>query len=111
MVVWLSVVVCPAFTEQLGDVAGPRAPICCWRCTPAMYNGLHYNPEQADGKQPRLVGCHSPLVVHRLSNGRAYLLADKLERVGAERGDQISSVCVVSEVPFSEMSMSLFAAT
>jgi len=52
-----------------------------------MYDDLHYKPEQADGKQPLLVGCHSPLVVQRLSNGSAFLLADKLKRVGAERGD------------------------
>jgi len=63
MVVWLSVVVCPACIEQLGDKAGPRAPICSWRCAPAMYDDLHYKPEQADGKQPLLVGCHTPLVV------------------------------------------------
>jgi len=101
MVVWLSVAVCPAYIEQLGDGTGPRAPICCWRCAPAMYDDLHYKPEQTDGKQPLLVECHSPLVVQRLSNGRAYLLADNLKRVGTERGDKISSVLVVSEVRFS----------
>jgi len=52
-----------------------------------MYDDLHHKPEQADGKQPLLVGCHSPLVVQRLSNGRAYFQADKLKRVEAERGD------------------------
>ena len=83
----LSEVVCPACIEQLGDGVGPRAPICCWRCEPAMYDDLHYKPEQADGKQPLPDGCHSPLVLQRLSDGRAYLLADKLKRVWAERGE------------------------
>jgi len=87
MVVWLSVFVCPACIEQLRDGSGPRAPICCWRCAPAMYDDLHYKPEQADGRQPLLVGCHSPLVRQRLYNGRAYLLADKWKRVVAKRSD------------------------
>jgi len=97
IVVWLSVVVCPAYIEQLGNGAGPRAPICCWQCAPAMYDDLHDKLEQTDGKQLLLVGCHSPLVVQRLSNGRTYLLEDKMKRVGAERGDKINSVLVVSD--------------
>jgi len=52
-----------------------------------MYDDLHYKPEQADGRQPLLVGCHSPLVRQRLYNGRAYLLADKWKRVVAKRSD------------------------
>ena len=81
-VVWMSLVVCPACIDQLGDGAGPSAPICCWRCAPTKYDDLHYRPEQASGKEPHLVGCHAPLVVQRLSNGRVYSLVEELKTIG-----------------------------
>ena len=81
IVTWLSVVVCTACIEQLGAGAGPRAPICCWRCAPSKYDESHYRAALHDG-EPGLLGCHAPLVVQRLPNGRTYLLIYKLKMMG-----------------------------
>jgi len=79
---WMSLVVCPACIDQLGDGAGPSAPICCWRCAPTKYDDLQDRPEHASRKEPHLVGCHAPLVVQRLSNGRVYSLVAELKTIG-----------------------------
>jgi len=57
-------------------------PICCWRCAPTKYDDLHNRPEQASGKERHLVGCHAPLVVERLSNGRVYSPVEELKQSG-----------------------------
>ena len=91
IVIWLSVVVCPACIEQLGDEAGPSAPICCWRCAPSKYDENHYRPGSVDDDGSRLNGCHAPLVVQRLSIGRTNILIDELKRMNVSGGGERSA--------------------
>jgi len=65
---WLSVIVCPTCNDQEGQEAGPTAPLCCLRCAPSMFGSEHDRHLQGSPAQKRLMGCHAPVVVQRLSN-------------------------------------------
>jgi len=85
VVVWLSVIVCPTCIEQLGEEAGPTAPLCCLRCAPTMFGSEHDRLRQGSPAQRRLMGCHAPVVVQRLSNSSVYLLVDELKKLSVGR--------------------------
>jgi len=73
VVVWFSFTVYPTCIEQLGEEAGPTAPLCCLRCAPTMFGSEHDRLRQGSPAQRRLMGCHAPVVVQRLSNSSVYL--------------------------------------
>jgi len=85
VLIWLSVIVCPTCIEQLGEKAGPPAPLCCLRCAPTMFGSEHDRLRQGSPAQRRLIGCHAPVVVQRLSNSSVYLLVDELKKLSVGR--------------------------
>jgi len=46
-----------------------------------MFGSEHDRLRQGSSAQRRLIGCHAPVVVQRLSNSSFYLLVDELKKL------------------------------
>jgi len=50
-----------------------------------MFGSEHDRLRHGCPAQRRLIGCHAPVVVQRLSNSYTYLLADELKKLSVGR--------------------------